>query len=242
MLLTRPTRSHQRLRHRLVQLGASVVHIPTVELVPTFHVHTNVWDSPYCTLAFSSQNAWAFFLEMLEENKESFPKDLPLFSIGPATTQAMAGYENVIQADVRNGVGLATAVRNHFGTTPVAPVLFPCSEQARTTFEEKLEEYDIQVRRLEIYKPVTVEPGPIPIEVARPTWVIFASPSAVVGYAEHLHPIENIKIACMGSTTAAAAKNAGLSVELMPPKPGTEEMAQALAEYQNETRGQTDSA
>ena len=86
----------------------------------------------------------------------------------------------------------------------------------------------MQSERLEIYEPKPCEPGPIPIEVSRPGWVILTSPSAIVGYAEHLHPIENAKIVCMGPTTKAAAEKAQLQVDLVPDQPGTEELIQAI--------------
>ena len=86
-------------------------------------------------------------------------------------------------------------------------------------------------QRLEIYKPTPCEPGPIPIEVSRPGWVVLTSPSAIQGYAKYLHPIERAKIVCMGPTTEAAAKKAGLTVDLVPDQPGTEEIIQAILKY-----------
>ena len=234
ILLTRPRRSSTMLRDRLIQTGASVVHLPTVELAPLQPTLEGLWDEAYCALAFSSQNAWTFFCELLEAHQLKVPDGLPKFSIGPATTRVMSTEGEVIEAKTRSGKGLAESVRDHFGTTPVShPVLFPCSKHAHPTFEETLNGFGMKSRRLEIYEPKPCSPGPIPIEVARPGWVVLASPSAVKGYVENLHPIENIKIACMGPTTRAAAENAGLEVTLVPHQPGTEEMVQALVDYKN---------
>lgn len=231
ILLTRPLKSQTTLRDGLLSLGASVVHIPTVKLVPTGPSLEGLWGTIYCALAFSSQNAWNFFLEILHQNNLALPDDVPRFSIGPATTEAMARQGPVIEAQTRSGAGLADAVWNHFGTTPEGPVLFPCSKHAHSTFEEKLNERGIKTRRLEIYEPQTCVPGPIPLEVSRPGWVVLTSPSAVEGYARHLHPIENAKIVCMGKTTQAAAEKSGIDVTLVPVRPGTQELIQAIAEY-----------
>jgi uroporphyrinogen-III synthase len=53
----------------------------------------------------------------------------------------------------------------------------------------------------------------------------------VKGFVEHLHPIENAKIICMGPTTREAAEAANLEVTLVPDRPGTEELLEALVTY-----------
>ena len=68
ILLTRPRRSSTKLRDQLIQMGASVIHIPTVELNPLEPNIQQLWEKTYCALAFSSQNAWTFFLELLNKN------------------------------------------------------------------------------------------------------------------------------------------------------------------------------
>ena len=234
LLLTRPRRSSTKLKDRLIQLGASVVHIPTVELVPLTPTVEELWEKTYCALAFSSQNAWTFFLELLDKNDLKLPDSIPRFSIGPATTEVMAKYGPVTQAQTRSGKGLANAVWNHFGTTPAKdPVLFPCSKHAHPSFCATIEEFGMTSRRLEIYEPRPCLPGSIPLEVSRPGWVVLTSPSAIAGYAEHLHPIEQAKIVCMGPTTRAAAEAAGLEVTLVPDQPGTEELVQAIVDFKS---------
>ena len=229
ILLTRPRRSSTKLRDRLIQMGASVIHIPTVELAPMEPPVKKLWEKTYCALAFSSQNAWSFFLELLKKNDLELPNSIPMFSIGPGTTEVITEHAPVIQAETRSGQGLAEAVWNHFGTTPAKePVLFPCSKHAHSSFSETLQKFGMKTERLEIYEPRPCQPGPIPIEVSRPGWVILTSPSAILGYAEHLHPIERAKIACMGPTTKAAAEKAGLQVSVVPDQPGTEELIQAI--------------
>ena len=205
-----PEEVQRNYQDRLIQMGASVLHIPTVELRPLEPAVGNIMEQTYGALAFSSQNAWSFFIELLEKNNLTFPESLPRFSIGPATTEAMGHLKPTAQAQTRTGKGLAEAVWNHFGTTPMTnPVLFPCSKHAHPTFAETLAELGGKSIRLEIYEPRPCKPGPIPVEVSRPSWVLLTSPSAVSGYIEHLHPIENIKVACMGLTTQAAAQAAG---------------------------------
>ena len=141
LLLTRPRRSSTKLQDRLIQMGASVLHIPTVELRPLEPAVGNIMEQTYGALAFSSQNAWSFFIELLEKNNLTFPESLPRFSIGPATTEAMGHLKPTAQAQTRTGKGLAEAVWNHFGTTPMTnPVLFPCSKHAHPTFAETLAE------------------------------------------------------------------------------------------------------
>ena len=231
VLLTRPLKSSSKLRDRLLKLGASVVHIPTVKLVALTPQIPNLLESPYCALAFSSQNAWNFFLTQLEENGQKLPESTPRFSIGPATTEVMSAHGPVIEAKTRSGEGLAQAVWNDFGTTPKHPVLFPCSKHAHLTFAATLKEKGVDTQRLELYEPQTCVPGPIPLEVSRPSWVLLTSPSAVEGFALHLHPIENTKIICMGPTTQKAAEEAGIKITLVPDRPGTEELIEAMIAY-----------
>ena len=231
VLLTRPLKSSSKLQDQLLKLGASVVHIPTVKLVALEPQTPNLLEGPYCALAFSSQNAWNFFLALLEKNGQKLPESTPRFSIGPATTEVMSAHGPVREAKTRSGKGLAEAVWDHFGTTPAHPVLFPCSKHAHPTFAENLKEKGVETVRLELYEPQICVPGPIPLEVSRPSWVLLTSPSAVEGFVAHLHPIENAKIICMGPTTQKAAETAGLKITLIPDRPGTEELIEAMICY-----------
>lgn len=231
VLLTRPLKSSSKLRDQLLKFGASVVHIPTVKLVALEPRIPNLLENPYCALAFSSQNAWNFFLALLEKNGQKLPESTPRFSIGPATTEVMRSHGPVSEAKTRSGQGLAEAVWDHLGTAPDCPVLFPCSKYAHPTFAETLKEKGVATQRLELYEPQTCVPGPIPIEVSRPSWVLLTSPSAVEGFVAHLHPIENAKIICMGPTTRKAAEAAGLKIDLVPNQPGTEELIEAMVSY-----------
>jgi uroporphyrinogen III methyltransferase/synthase len=61
--------------------------------------------------------------------------------------------------------------------------------------------------------------------------ILFCSPSAVFSYQRlHLGP-PRAKVACIGPTTAAAAREAGYDVAIEPASPGTAGLVQALAEF-----------
>lgn len=119
------------------------------------------------------------------------------------------------------------------------PVLYPASAKASGEVVNGLIERGFTVTRLNTYSTETVEFDMDTKSDANGAHVVaFASPSAVRGWVENMGVKEDLPVACIGETSATAAKKAGYRQVHYPDKPGTEGWLHAICEavkvYRNE--------
>ncbi|MHB1889780.1 MAG: uroporphyrinogen-III synthase [Acidimicrobiales bacterium] len=121
-------------------------------------------------------------------------------------------------------------------------MLFPRAHEARDELPAGLRSKGWSVSEVEAYRTVPAssveEPDPRAIErSARAGIAVFASPSAVTSYVS-MHGGAAVPgyAACIGPTTAAAAGEAGFSVEVVPASPRPEELVDALSRWWSSRR------
>lgn len=111
------------------------------------------------------------------------------------------------------------------------PLLYPASAKASGEVVDGLTKRGFAVTRLNTYSTETVK---FDLETKRfaegAHIVTFASPSAVRGWIENMGVKEDIPVACIGETSATAAKKAGYRQVHYPDKPGTEGWLHAICE------------
>ena len=100
-------------------------------------------------------------------------------------------------------------------------VLYPASAIADTTLETGLAARGFRVARLNVYTTLPAEVAPEEARRARQAdAVTFASPSAVRAWVRVVGG--DLPAACIGETTARAARDAGFSRVFYPERPGLE--------------------
>lgn len=124
-----------------------------------------------------------------------------------------AGWTVHLRPDSASSEGLLSA----FGTiTILGRVLIAQAESGRTVLAEGLRERGIDVQTVTAYRNVMPALDPNVVEAADTAdTVVFASPSAVERYVEHVgtKPAEAV---CIGGVTAATALAAGFEITIAP--------------------------
>lgn len=192
-------------------------------------------------LLFTSQNAVRFFEERRRELGIPLEWGRPrVAAVGPATAKAARelGYGVECVAEEATGRGLAEGLGEKVAGRRV---LLPRSDRARADLPEMLRGAGARVTDVVAYR--TVPPGPEGaaalerIRAGQVDAVALASPSAFERLAEQLgmgalgEMTRRVALAAIGPVTAAAIRQAGLPVAVVPAKPSAEAFVEALAAH-----------
>ena len=156
--------------------------------------------------------------------------------VGPATAAALAAHR--LEADL---VGPGPGAEGLVAAMPAAPaagpaggapaVLYPRAAQGRDALAEGLRAKGWTVEEVVAYRTVAVAGAPAALldEAARADAVTFTSPSTVRAYLALAgeRPVPAV-VACIGPTTAEAARAAGLDVAVEASGDGIEGLVEAL--------------
>lgn len=259
ILNTRPQASLERddLDERLFNLGAEVLNLPTTRIVPALDPSTldraihrlaqSAGAAPvYDWIVFTSANAVQFTFErMLELGYDA--RILPgvrLGAVGKATAQALAGYH--LRADFVpsrfSGLDWAAEVDDLSGRR----VLLPRSEIAPPDLVQALQARGALVETAIAYSVAAAEPDPQVMDElvnGRLDVVVFFSPSAVRGLLSMLQTmverdqalaiLSRMTTACVGPTTARAAEQAGVRVDLVAGEYTVAGLVEALVKWRS---------
>jgi uroporphyrinogen-III synthase len=225
ILVTRRPEQAGSLRERLVELGATVVEVATLEVVPP--EDTAPLDAAlralhrYHWLLLTSANSVRFVADRfaaLGLTPARALEGVRVGSVGPATTTAIrerlpgVAVSLEPESDFR-AEGLIAALGDVAGQA----ILFPSSDQARDVLPSTLEARGARVEVVVAYR--TAAPEGLGARLSAclaegVDLVTFASPSAVSGFLQGLGGRSGAGIACavIGPVTEAAAREAGLEV------------------------------
>jgi uroporphyrinogen-III synthase len=223
VLLTRRPEQAEALESRLTELGAKVVLVPTIEVAPPEdpgpldealrNLDRFEW------LVFTSANAVAAVKARLEGRAGVLPAGLRIASLGPTTSEAVSLAFPECRVDLEpvydyRAAGLIAAFARL--DPPPRRVLLPVSDLSRPDLAEGVLALGATVER-----PIAYRTAPPPDLKARMRealaggfdLVLFASPSAVQGFAETLGAgATDVPAVAIGPTTAEAARAAGIRV------------------------------
>jgi uroporphyrinogen-III synthase len=188
----------------------------------------------YDWIAFTSANAvTAFFAAMRAADRPALPAGLRVAAVGEPTARALEreGIGAVVMPGRFLGVELASAM----GPLAGQRVLLPCSHIARDATRAALRDAGADVDAVVVHRTVTARPTPEELRALdRPVdAVTFTSPSTVRGFLEAGGPAARrlagrAAVACIGPTTTAAARAAGLTVAVEPARHTADALVEAL--------------
>ena len=220
VVVTRARAQASSLAAALRALGARAIEVPLIRIDPPAddgaalrRAAADVEDGRYEWIVFSSANAVEALLSHVPDARALGSTRLAV--VGPGTAAALAGWRLVpdLVPDRAVAEGLLEAFPDPPG--PGAAVLLPRADRARAVLGDGLAAAGWVVDAVEAYRTVTVPLTDRDRELVRSAdAVAFTSASTVTGFVEsagHLDAVPPV-VVCIGPTTAAAAREAGLDV------------------------------
>lgn len=219
---TRPKRQSDELNRLLEAAGAETVEMPLIEIRPA---QLTVQDSAlfdelekFQWLIFTSPNGVRNFFEMLKQKKiPILPVTLQIAVIGKKTEKVLAafGYSPAFVNPGNTGEDFAEAFIQKIKSDSHQPrILLALGNLARTVIQDELSTF-ADCTRVNIYEttiPDSLNEKTVQrIRDNRYEMLIFTSPSAIQNFMKLIHniPAENIRLACIGETTASEARKQG---------------------------------
>lgn len=223
IVVTRPRARAASLCAALTARGAVVIACPVIETVALAggELDAALRDvARYDWIALTSAAA----VEALCERRDALglgPVEVPVAAVGPATRDAAVavGFEVRAVPATYKGSELAAAMLPLSGRR----VLLPASTIARPQTAAALRAAGARVDEVFAYETRTMAPPAETLAALRAgaDVITFASPSAVAAFSDLTGEVgrsllHSAVIACIGPTTAAAARAAGLEVRVEP--------------------------
>ncbi len=244
VLVTRTRNQAGMLSRRLAELGAVPIEIPTISVRPPDD-YTELDQA----LARISEFEWTVLtsanaVRAVHDRLSATGLDSRAFhgarvaAIGPATARAIGefGISPDLVPTTATSRGLADALSTQVGAG--SNVFLPRADIATRELPELLHELGINVTEATAYK--TVIPAQScerAVEAIRAgvDIVTFTSSSTVRNLLRILgsqaEPLSDVRVACIGPTTASTAGRLGLKVDIVANTPTIDGLAQALVEY-----------
>jgi len=228
VLVTRTREQASDLSSRLLEEGAEVIELPTLEIVDgaspqlLTRLANALAAGEYAWVVFTSANGVRRFIEALRENGRDARafRDCDIAVVGPGTARALAEFGITADAmpDEFDGSHVGKLLGEHDLTR--RRVLVPRADIARPELVASLRAQGAEVEEVPLYR-TQVPRNPDPavlgrIRAGEVDVVTFASSSAARNLAKMLaDDISGLKqalIACIGPITAHTAERCGLHV------------------------------
>jgi uroporphyrinogen-III synthase len=243
ILLTRSREMNKTDSLLVRKRGATVMTLPGITIG-----EPDSWGScdaaivrlrSYDSVVFTSANAVKAFLgriDAINPDARIVLAGKQLIAIGGKTQAALnrSGLATAATLEAGTAAELARAMGDVTGRM----ILFPKSDIARDVLPSVLRARDAVVDDIVVYKTLPPPAGDLnrirnAIRTGGVNAVLFFSPSALWNIVQMIgiRAISELTVAVIGSTTASAARQAGLEVDVVAPKPSLESLLDSLEQY-----------
>ena len=233
VVVTRPSDQAEPLARPLEQQGATVLRVPTIEIVPM--AIDDEWRraaaalTTYDLIVFTSANGVRWFVDRLPEAGIPAGIDdlasIELVAIGPATAAALnvRGLNAAVVPDEFVAEALVEVLAAGGRELEGARVLIPSAREARPTLPEGLREHGAAVEVLAVYETLPATELAVPRgEIESADYVTFTSGSTVNAFvglmdmapADLTRRLAAVRLCSIGPVTSAALERHGLPVAL----------------------------
>jgi len=211
-----------------------------IDFIPFIHIegvsskdvrHQKIDLTNYTAIILTSRNSVDHFFRIAEEMRFKVPETLKYFCLSEAVAYYLQKYvvyrKRKIYVGKRNFSDLAPFIKKYKNEK----FLLPTSDMLKPDIPKTLNKLGIEWKQAVFYKTVVSD-----LTHLREVYydiLVFFSPSGIKSLFKNFPDFEQkeTRIAVFGNTTVKAAKDHGLTVNIMAPTPETPSMTMALHKY-----------
>ena len=207
----------------------SFIHVEGIDSKEFRQQKINIQD--YGAVIFTSRNAVDHFFRIAEEVRYNVPDDLKYFCISESTAYYLQKYVVYRKRKIFHGRQTITDLIPLIKKHKVEKFLLPCADILKKDIPEILEQNKVNFDKAVLYRTVCSDLS----DLADVNYdvLVFFSPAGIASLYENFPTFKqkDTKIAVFGATTAQAAEDAGLEINIAAPKPEAPSMTMALEQY-----------
>ncbi|MCG6187187.1 uroporphyrinogen-III synthase [Maribellus maritimus] len=241
---TRPKGQSDELNRLLKEAGAETVEMPLIEIRPASlsEKENDILEQleQFQWLVFTSPNGVRYFFEVLEKRGiANLPEKIQIAVIGQKTEEELNffGYSPAFVNPGNTGEHFAAALLKKVENNSCQPrILLTLGNLARAVIQDELSRV-AACMRLNVYKTVipdlTDEKTVQLIKDNRYEMLIFTSPSAIQNFMKRFNDIsaKNIRLACIGETTASEARKQGIQPLVVAKNASAQGIVESIIQY-----------
>jgi len=226
IVVTRPREQAAALSDRLRSLGAEVIPLPTIEILPPddwgpLDAAIEVLDT-YDWLIFTSANGVRHFVERLDVSDHDL-RDIraKICAIGPATAESLARLHIKVDRTPEEYVAESLLAALTGEELRGKRILLPRACVARDVIPVELEKRGATVNVVSAYQTVVPEDVAARVErlfegSSKPDWVTFTSSSTVRNFVSvcPVERLEGVRVASIGPITSATVRELDIRVDV----------------------------
>ena len=205
------------------------IHIEGIPRKEFRQQRINILD--FNAVIFTSRNAVDHYFRSAEESRVRVPDDMKYFCISESTAFYLQKYIVYRKRKIFHGqqrfADLIPLLKKHKDNK----YLLPCSDILRSNIPDLLEENGLDFKCATLYRTVCSDLSDL--KDVNYDVLVFFSPSGIKSLYQNFPEFKqnNTRIAVFGPTTAKAAEEAGLNIDIAAPQPESPSMTRALELY-----------
>ncbi len=192
---------------------------------------TRTRPDEYTAVIFTSKGAIEHYFRMCEEMRIKISQDMKYFCISEAIAHYLQKFIIYRKRKVFVGKRDIEDLANYFNKHKAEKFLLPCSNLGAKPVVEYLEKIAVNYKEAMMYRTISSD-----LSDLRDIFydvLVFFSPLGIQSLYENFPDFNQneTRIAVYGSSTGAAVKERGLTINIMAPSPETPSMTMALEKY-----------
>jgi uroporphyrinogen-III synthase len=205
------------------------IHVEGVDSKEFRQQRINIQE--YGAVIFTSRNAVDHFFRIAEEVRYNVPDSLKYFCMSESTAYYLQKYVVYRKRKIFHGrqriEDLMPLIKKH----KTEKFLLPCSDILKQDIPDTLEQHNITFAKAMLYRTVCSDLSDL--KDVNYDVLVFFSPAGIQSLFENFPNFKqnDTRIAVFGATTAKAAEQAGLEINIAAPKPEAPSMTMALEQY-----------
>ena len=180
---------------------------------------------------FTSRNAVDHYFRIAKEMRLTIPNEMKYFCMSEAIAFYLQKYILFRKRKIFYGTGTFQSVLEFIGKHKSDKLLLPCSDLLNQSIPSTLEKEGYAYSKATMFKTVCSDLSDL--ADVKYDMLVFFSPSDIESLFKNFPKFKqnNTRIAVFGSTTADAAKDAKLRLDITAPNPQSPSMSAAIEKY-----------